>query len=306
MDSEVEQTKQTSGGNKRFNWGKAAIIFGIVLLVIVLLILFLQLIWAHRQDTYTPDSPRLDLTSTLETSVLSEDDYTTLFLQTGLGKSSVDYLLMQGNPGKNEILNYQTAFFTKQKVHCFPFISYFTCEDKLVDEDGNIINGPSPVNLQKGDIILTLSTHTFGWRHGHAGLVVDTEGSGETLECAELGTNSSVGDASKWWQYSTYAIVRIKDVTPEMQKAVVDFANDNLVDVPYHLTAGLFGDKARDYNAKNFGMQCSYLVWYAWNAMGYDIDSDGGGLVTTNDILNSDQVEVVQVYGIDPHKFVSK
>jgi len=302
MDSDVEQT---SGKKKRFRWVKAIIICVSVLLAIVLLTMFLQLYWAHRQDIYTPESPKENLANILGNSALSEDDYTTLFLQTGLGKSAVDYLLRQGDVGKDEILNYQTAFYAKHKVHCFPFISYFTCEDKSVDEDGNVIDGPGPVDLQEGDIILTLSTHTFGWRHGHAGLVVDTSGSSETLECAELGTDSSVGDASKWWQYSCYAVVRIKGVTPEMQKAVVDFADAHLVDVPYHLTAGLFGKKAQDYNSKGFGMQCSYLVWYAWNAMGFDLDSDGGQLVTTNDILNSKLVEVVQIYGIDPHNFVS-
>lgn len=302
MDSDV---KQGSESKKRFNWVKPLIIFFGVLLAIVLIILFLQIYWAHRQDIFTPDYPEENLTNILEKPTLSEGDYSTLFLQTGLGKSSVDYLLSEGDSGKDEILNYQAAFFAKRKVHCFPFISYFTCEDKSVDDDGNLVSGPGPVELEDGDIILTLSTHTFGWRHGHAGLVVDTSGNGETLECAELGTNSSIGDASKWWQYSNYAIVRIKDITPDIQKAVVDFADAHLDDVPYHLTAGLFGKKAQDYNSKSFGMQCSYLVWYAWEEMGYDLDSDGGKLVTTSDILHSKQVEVVQVYGIDPHIFVS-
>jgi len=301
MEPNVRQTEK----DKRRLWGKAALICGIVLLLIVLLILFLQLVWAHRQEIYTPDLPKTDLSDILETPVLTEEDYTTLLLQTGLGKSAVDYLLNQGETGKKEILSYQDAYFTKQKEHCFPFISYFTCEDKLTDDAGNVTNGPAPVNLQKGDIILTLSTHTFGWRHGHAGLVVDTEGSGETLECAELGTDSKINDASKWWQYSTYAIVRIKGVSSEMQEAVVDFADEHLVDVPYHLTSGLFGDKMQDFASKGFGLQCDYLVWYAWNAMGYDLDSDGGRLVTTTDLLNSDLVEIVQIYGIDPHKFIS-
>jgi len=305
MESDVKQTDRQTEKVKRSLWGKAAIICGIVLLSVVLLILFLQIVWAHRQEIYTPNSPLTDLTYILETSVLTEDDYTTLLLQTGLGKSAVDYLLAQGDTGKKQILSYQSAYFTKQKEHCFPFISYFTCEDKLVDDAGNVINGPAPVNLQKGDIILTLSTHTFGWRHGHAGLVVNTEGNGETLECAELGTNSQINDASKWWQYSTYAIVRIKGVSSEIQEEVVDFADEHLVDVPYHLTSGFVGDKMQDFTSKSFGLQCDYLVWYAWNAMGIDLDSDGGRLVTTTDLLNSNLVEIVQIYGIDPHKFVT-
>ena len=48
-----------------------------------------------------------------------------------------------------------------------------------------------------------------------------------------------------------------------------------------------------------FGAHCSYLIWYAWNRFGYDLDSDGGRLVTCDDILNSPLVEIVQVYGLD-------
>ena len=32
---------------------------------------------------------------------------------------------------------------------------------------------------------------------------------------------------------------------------------------------------------------------------GYDLDSDGGRLVTSADLLHSDLLEVVQVYGMD-------
>lgn len=49
-----------------------------------------------------------------------------------------------------------------------------------------------------------------------------------------------------------------------------------------------------------FGMQCAYLVWYAWNHFGYDLDSDGGHFVTSADLLHSDLLEVVQVYAMEP------
>jgi hypothetical protein len=38
-------------------------------------------------------------------------------------------------------------------------------------------------------------------------------------------------------------------------------------------------------------------VWYAWQVFGYDLDSDGGRLVTVEDIWESDLLEIVQVYG---------
>ena len=48
--------------------------------------------------------------------------------------------------------------------------------------------------------------------------------------------------------------------------------------------------------------QCSHLVWYPYAQFGYDIDSDGSWLVTPKDITNSEYLEVVQVYGVDPEE----
>ena len=73
----------------------------------------------------------------------------------------------------------------------------------------------------------------------------------------------------------------------------------------YHLTAGLIGDKFQDADSPWFGLQCAYLPWYAWKAAGVDLDSDGGRLVSSYDLLHSDQVEIVQLFGIDPREWVS-
>ena len=43
-------------------------------------------------------------------------------------------------------------------------------------------------------------------------------------------------------------------------------------------------------------------MWYAYNAFGVDLDSNGGLVVTPRNIANSPLVEVVQVFGIDPVK----
>ena len=84
-----------------------------------------------------------------------------------------------------------------------------------------------------------------------------------------------------------------------MRLKVKAYALAHLKGVPYHLSAGFLGKKAPDVNASYFGLQCAYLVWYAWNAFGYDVDADGGRLVTASDILYSDCVEIVQCYGLD-------
>lgn len=178
-----------------------------------------------------------------------------------------------------------------ENVECIPLLGWFTMEDRIPKEEAVPLT-----DLQAGDIILTLSTHSLGWRHGHAGLILD----GDTvLECTTWGQKSTIVNLKHWSTYSNYAVLRIKDVTEELQQDVVSFARENLCGVPYHLSAGFIGEKAPELEDAHFGLQCAYLVWYAWEHFGYDLDSDGGRLVTAYDILNSDLVEVVQSSGME-------
>lgn len=257
------------------------------LLSAILLLYLLQRVWAHRTEPFVPDYPRIPLSET--------SDYDTLFLQTGLGRSAVDKLIDAGN--FDAISNAQDAFFAPPDTDCTPLLGWFTREDRLVGGSST-----PPLDLQPGDILLTLSTHSAGWRHGHAGLVIDSE---TTLESLVLGTDSTLTGVSHWSKYSNYAVLRPKDVTPELQQQVAQFALSSLHGVPYRLLSGFLGPKAPDPDAPQFGLHCSYLVWYAWNHFGYDLDSDGGRLVSTCDLLHSDQLEIVQLYGMDPREFLS-
>lgn len=179
-------------------------------------------------------------------------------------------------------------------VECVSLLGWFTMEDRIPKEDAVPL-----FDLQPGDIILTLSTHSLGWRHGHAGLILDSE---TVLECTTLGQNSTIVNVEHWNTYSNYAVLRVKGVTEELQQEVAAYAKENLCDVPYHLSAGFIGAKAPEIEEKQFGLQCAYLVWYAWNHFGYDLDSDGGRLVTASDLLNSELLEVVQSYGMETEK----
>jgi hypothetical protein len=40
------------------------------------------------------------------------------------------------------------------------------------------------------------------------------------------------------------------------------------------------------------------LVWYAYQRFGYDLDSDGGFLVTPKDISDSEELIIIQKFGI--------
>ena len=190
----------------------------------------------------------------------------------------------------------QMYFLQSSEVVCTPLLGWFTREDRRVDpESGEFIQGPDLVDLQPGDILVTLSTHSLGWRHGHAGLVIDKD---TTLECVILGEDACYSDPQVWRWYSGYCVLRVKGISPELGEAVAKYACENLYRKPYRLTAGFIGDKETAADSAYFGMYCSYLVWYAWKHFGYDLDGDGGRLVSVTDILQSDQVEVIQRWGM--------
>lgn len=271
-------------GRKK-GWLRVAVAIIIIIALVVLGNYVIQRFWAHRDGYFVPDYERVTLTE--------DSDYKTIFQQTGLGKAAVDKLIAEND--FQAILDVQNQFFDGVEISCEPLLGWFTREDRLVEE-----TGPNLVDLQPGDIILTLSTHSLGWRHGHAALVINEH---TTLESAVLGQDSRLGSTKSWKTYSNYVVLRIKDVTSEQQQEVVEYALNTLKGVPYHLTSGFIGPKAPDPEDPQFGLHCSYLVWYAWNHFGYDADSDGGRLVSCYDLLHSDQLEIVQIYGMDPREF---
>jgi len=145
--------------------------------------------------------------------------------------------------------------------------------------------------LQEGDILLTDCAHTFGWRHGHAALVVNGEQQ-QVLEAITLGSTSTVRTATYWKQYPKVTILRLKDADLAQRQAIATRAETTLTGIPYRLTSGLWGEK---FPAQPTGSHCAYLIWYAYRQFGYDLDSDGGMLVTVKDLLCSPCLETVAV-----------
>ena len=182
-------------------------------------------------------------------------------------------------PGQGEIL-------------CRP-LSLITREEYLAQEPY-----PPLPPLQDGDILLTFSTHSFGWRHGHAGLVVDGQ-DGRVLEAVVLGRPSAVCSAEHWRAYSTLLVLRPASVPAELPGQVAQYALEHLDAIPYHLTSGLGREKAPGLET-GIGAQCAYLVWYAYFQFGYDLDGDGGRLVTVRDLASSPLLQVIYCRGISP------
>lgn len=220
---------------------------------------------------------------------LTEDEYKTVFSQTGLGKPAIDKFKRSRNIA--ELQNYYDYYMKNKDYECVRegILAY---HEYITDENGNKIENPPFADLQNGDIIITLSIHTFGWRHGHAAIVTDAA-NGTTVQAVMLGEKSAFGNVSEWTGFPLVAVLRAKDLDANTRQQIADYAKNNLVGVDYSLFAGMFSKNEENPTKTH----CSHLVWYAYNQFGINIDYNDGDTVTPKDILKSDKLEIVQVYG---------
>lgn len=220
---------------------------------------------------------------------LTEENYETVFSQTGLGKPAIDKFKKSRNTA--ELQNYYDYYMKNKDYECVRE-GIFAYHEYITDENGNKTENPAFADLQNGDIIITLSIHTFGWRHGHAAIVTDAA-NGTTVQAVMFGEKSAFGNVSEWTGFPLVAVLRAKDLDANTRQQIADYAKNNLVGVDYSLFAGIFS-KNEEIPTKT---QCSHLVWYAYNQFGINIDYNDGETVTPKDILKSDKLEIVQVYG---------
>ncbi len=245
---------------------------------------------------YQPDYAQIKLTNILEKEKLTQEDYTILFYQTGLGKIGIDAILKEKDYSII-IEEIQSDFFRETPIICRE-TTPFTHEDTV---DSSLLKSKiTPV--ENGDILITLSPHAYGWKNGHAALVIDAKHD-TTLECIMVGTNSSYQKLSTWSNYSNYAILRPKNCSSVLQKNVVSYAKESLHDIPYNLMVGITNKK--ESSPSIIGTHCSHLVWSAFYHFNIDLDSDGGKIVTPYDILHSNELEIVRIYGMMPMDFIS-
>lgn len=171
---------------------------------------------------------------------------------------------------------------------------YIIKEEYREDTRGKRLYQEVFTDIQDGDILVTDSTYCLSFRHGHAALVVDAE-KGITLEAFGIGTKSEYSKLWEWRRYPHVLVLRLK--APEsVRRAVAEYAEEKLLGVPYMLSPGVVDDK--DMDGEYWGTQCAHLVWAAFDACGYDIDGDGGWLVTPADFVTSRLLRIVpQTYG---------
>lgn len=267
---------------------------------------------AHITPGYPKENIEFLIHKSAEGEKLSERDYELLFRQTGLGRAAVDFLI--GNNREQELLGLQEMFFADVTVECEA--------NTIVTREERITADASIPYVENGDILITFNSHALGWRNGHAAMVVDAE-KRLTLEARVLGTSTTVMSMNHWESYPSFVVLRLKNTTKEQREAIASYAVENLTDIPYRLEAGVMerlkkllttslarmkatGADHADNLAGNggtaittlSGTHCAHLVWYAYEYFGYDLDSDGGMIVTPGDIFESPLLEIVQIYGM--------
>lgn len=256
----------------------------------IFLCLYIWKIHADKHIYEVPDYQKKDLSEVLNKNKLSKEEYQFLFMQTGLSEIAVDKLLAEGE--QEIIYRIQDRFFAEPVPDCQQN-SIISWEEWNQNEEDRIIFG----DLQDGDILITPCSHTFGWRNGHAAIVVDAK-EGKTLESVVLGSKSSVQTVKKWEMYPCVMVFRLKGVSEEERKEIAQKAEENLYGIDYGFDMGFLTPK---YEADILERtHCAHLVWHAYRAMGYDLDSDEGTIVTPKDLSGSLLLEPVQVVGVNP------
>ncbi len=237
--------------------------------------------WEHWRPTYE----KVDITPLFSKTELTEEDYETLYRQTGLTKLGVDGLFAANRQRK--MLDMQEVLFAEHQItadHFAPFTYIEEIETEM----------PLAV-LEDGDILVSATTRVSWWRYGHAAIVINGK-SGQILESLSPGVNSAVSYANTFADLANFLVLRPK-MDAEVRIAAAQYAKENLQDIPYQMTTGIFTKKYNPEGLKT--SQCAHLVWYAYKTQGYDLDSNGGLIVKPQDIALSEHVEVVQAFGFD-------
>ncbi len=239
-----------------------------------------------------PSYAMSDLAPLIEKEVWTDEDYETIYRQTGLTRAGADTVPREKLP------EFQYALFYDGKIfHDDP--DEITPHDTLSDPSGGGFIAPI-VPLEAGDILITSTTHLFGWRLGHAALVLNSAGT--LLQSTVIGADSDItGNAAGWFRRSAnFMVLRLKDADAETRAAIADAAAQSLTGIPYNVFVGFFTpkDQCKD-GRKPTATHCAHLVWQSFMNAGYDIDSTGGPLVVPRDISRSPLLEVLQVYGFD-------
>lgn len=263
------------------------------LLGIAALVYILLGFHAKSNMFFTPQVARIDLTPFISQTTFSESDYNILYHQTGLAKPMIN-ILKEKPDFKETLLDFQNNYFKAQKV-IKTAMTPITNIDEIHDDTGKPIPAFKLAPYENGYIFLTKSTYTYNWRHGHAGLVIDSV-RGKVLESLEPFTVSMQQSVSKWIYYPTFKMMRLKDADQSMLDEIALYASTYMQGIPYNILA------MKTSKPIPSSTHCSHIVWHTFNQFGVNLDSSGGIFVSPGDIGRSPYLETLQIYGFDPDK----
>lgn len=259
--------------------------------------------------------PDYDMLSTEELEeiyskeILSESDYQILFEQTGLTQVGIDRAKAQ-KYGWERVLSIQQSYFKERRVLSMGYVP-LVCTDYMDGDPAGMIY------LERGDIILSSSTHFSGFKIGHAAIVTNYKFMGEIYQSNQVGVANGYSDAYKMFTNRiNFMVVRIK---PEYFSEngvddksyrnnldrVAEYIATQFTDVPYSVFTGVFTKKDSMKSTS-----CSHLLWYGFKhfddenggKFNLDLDSNGRLLAMPKNISESSYVELVQTFGFDPAK----
>ena len=271
-------------------------IIALSLVVILAVYGILSVVTLHNNAFFSPDYEKQDLIPILEKEILLEEDYKTLFYQTGLGKYAIDSI-KNDEDFIERVLSFQDNFFEKHEIKCVRE-AITTSMEYTLSESGNYTKAFEVFDVKPGYVLIMEASHSFGWRHGHAGLIVDKN---QVLEAPIIFEPASTYSLSSWQYYPNFIMLRLKNATDEELSTIAKNAKKDLTGITYSPLAGIF-NKEQGNAPKT--VQCAYLVWYAFYKQGINIDKKGDSIVTVQNIKNSDMFEVIQIYGYDPSLFM--
>ncbi len=265
-----------------------------IILITAILTIFAGLLDKYGSVDRNPEYPDYAMEALEELTDLEDiysgtadvKNYEQIFLQTGIGKEGIAQLSKE----------------------CGSFEEF---ESVLKLYQMQLFSGTGRkqiVTLKKGDVLVSMSQRLCYYPHGHAAIFIGGE-KNEILEARSYAVGSCVCKKDKWENLSSFVVLRLKDEVANafMEKEgenpsylAAEYAKENLDGLPY----SLFKDIRFKTDEKPRYTQCAHLVWYAYYAVGLDIDENRGLIVKPKDFLESDVFEVVQVFGISPKKIL--
>ena len=279
----------TKTGGRKLHKGWAVVIAVLLVLLAVLGAFGLGVRYQiSRWENWYPDYEKQDISALLEKTDRTAEDYALLYAQTGLTAVGVEDTLAQEN-GRETVLKIQEHYFREITVYG-RYVSPIMYQERTAER-------ATLARLQDGDILVTASTVVSWWRYGHSALVVDGAG-GLLVESIGVGSDSKYNATETFVYLPNFIVLRPK-ADKAVKAQVVSYARENLVGLPYFFTVGILSKKSPKKIKRT---QCAHLVWYAYQKFGLDLDSNGGGLVLPQDIANSANVEIVQIFGFHPER----